>query len=279
MLFRSDERSDAIAYRPETEEGWRDYSGKEPGYYGRPTSSLVELGANLAADARFGDCAVRTVWEGLSQQTYTDDDWGNVQGLADVYDEAGGRLVPVVRAMVLSDEYRGGDRVGPVRTASPRQLASIIEDLTGYRWTFDGDEGLSVNDMGLPVLAGGRDDLFVTQRGYTPSLGAAFVQERLAQAAARHVAEHDLADGRSDDAILLAYVTSADTPESAPEAFDAQIRALYLRITGVPLAEDATEPARLAALWNQLHDIDGSATSAWAGVVSVVLRDPRVLFY
>jgi hypothetical protein len=278
---------DAITYRPENEEAWRDHSGKEPGYFGRPTANLVELGANIAADPRFAECAVRTVWEGFSQRTYTDDDWAALVDLRDVYASEGERLKPVVRALVTSAEYRAGetddtdldDRLATVRVVSPAQLASVVEDLTTYRWTFDGRPGLTTNDIGLPVLAGGVDSRYVTIPSYTPSLGLAFVQERLAQAAGRHVAEHDLAEGREGDAILLRYVTALDTPASAPAAFEAQIRFLYLRVTGEALAAEATEPAALAALWSELMKVEASPTAAWAGVVSAVLRDPAVLFY
>lgn len=278
---------DGITYLPENEQGWRDYANKEPGYYGRPTANIEELGAAIAGDTRFADCAVRTVWEGLSQRPYTDDDWAELQEFRDAYDASGGRLAPIVRAVVMSDAFRAGatsdatldDRLATVRIVSPAQLADSIEALTGYRWRFDGRDGLTTNDLGLPVLTGGIDSRYVTVRASTPSLGMAFVQERLAQAAARHVAEHDLADGRTEDAILLRYVTANDTPESAPDAFDAQIRWLYLRITGEPLAADAAEPAALSALWSELMKVDASPTSAWAGVVSAVLRDPRVIFY
>ena len=283
----ADSLADATVYRPENEEEWRAYAGRAPGYYGRPTANLEELGASIAADSRFADCAVRTVWEGLSQRAYTDDDWSELQELRAVYDAGGGRLGPVVRAVVTSDAFKAGatvdaaldDRLATVRVASPVQLADSVADLTGYRWNFGGREGLARNDLGLPVLAGGVDSRYVTLRSYTPSLGMAFVQERLAQAAAHHVAEHDLAEGRAGDAILLRYVTVADTPTTAPDAFAAQIRFLYLRVTGVPLAEDAPEPAELAALWDELMKVEASPTAAWAGVVSAVLRDPRVLFY
>lgn len=277
----------AITYLPENEQGWREYAGKEPGFYGRPTANLVELGAALAADPRFADCAVKTVWEGFAQRPYTDADWEEFQALREVYDDAGGRLTPVVRAIVTSEAFKAGattdadldERLATVRLVSPVQLADSVAAITGYRWTFDGREGLAGNDLGLPVLAGGIDSRYVVLRSYTPSLGMAFVQERLAQAAARHVAEHDLAEGRVEDAILLKYVTAADTPASNPEAFDAQIRHLYLAITGEPLADDATEPAELAAMWTELLGVEDSPTAAWAGVVSVILRDPRVIFY
>ena len=63
------------------------------------------------------------------------------------------------------------------------------------------------------------------------------------------------------------------------QLFADQIRHLYLQVTGRPLPEDATEPAELIELWSQIHSVDASPVAAWAGVVSVVLRDPAVLTY
>ena len=112
-----------------------------------------------------------------------------------------------------------------------------------------------------------------------PSVGLTFVQERLAQAAGWDVATHDLSPERDGDAILLHYVTIESTPELNPEEFEHQIRYLYERATGFPLAEDATEPAELMTLWDQLYSIEASPTQSWAGVISAVLRDPAIITY
>lgn len=272
---------DAITYRPEGEEQWREYSGKEPGYYGRPTANLLELADEIAEDERFVTCAAQTVWEGLHQREYEDADWADLRAHRDAFVDGEQRIPPLVRSIVTSRAYRAGEdaagRVATARVVSPAQLADIVEGVTGYRWTFDGRDGLTTQDLGLPVLAGGIDASYVKTPAYTPSLGLVFVQERLAQAAANHVAEHDLAEGREGDAILLKYVTTADTPDSA--AFAPQVRHLYLAITGHPLAEDATEPAALATLWREAYSIQASPTVAWAAVVTAVLRDPRVILY
>lgn len=277
----------ATLYRPENEQGWRDYSGKSPAWYGRPTANLVELGQVIAADPRFTDCAVRTVWEGMYQQAPDDPQWGGFQAARAAFAAEGMVLRPLLRHILMSREFRaGGARdadqaaaLSTVRTASPRQLAAIIEDLTGYRWTFGGVDGLTDPRSGLTVLAGGTDGSYVTAPGYNPSVGSVFVQERLAQAAGWYVAAHDLDPARTEAAILLDLVTEDDRPDTDAARFDAQIRALYLRITGLPLADDATEPAELTALWSQIHSVEASPGAAWAGILSVVLRDPRVLFY
>ncbi len=285
--YDSEDGIEQTEYRPENEEEWRFYAGKEPGYYGRPTATIPEFAQELAEDSRYSDCAVRTVWEGLTQRRLVDEDWTEVAPHQLVFDASGMNIKELVRSIVQSDEYKArsardpelNDRLAGVKVASPSQLSEIITGVTGYTWWFDGRDGLKDHDMGLPILAGGIDSLFVTERGYTPSVGLAFVQERLAYAAAWHVAEHDLDPERTDDAALLVYVTVADTPETAPDAFDEQIRYLYLAATGIPLAEDAPEPALLIETWKYLYSVEASPSAAWAGVTSAVLRDPRVLFY
>lgn len=289
--FFEDEPSEALRtatlYRPENEEGWRAYADRSPGYYGKPTANLHELAVEIADDPRFVSCAVRVVWEGFTQREATDADWAELQAFEAHFRDADLRITPLVAEIVRSRPYRAAaaadpalhDRLATVKTASPAQLAAIVEDLTGYRWTFEGRDGLTTPGSGLDVLAGGVDGAYVTEPTTEPSVGTAFVLERLAQSAAWDVAVHDLDPARTEPARLLAYVTADDTPDSAPEAFEAQVRHLYLRVTGLPLADDAPEPAALATLWKQLYSVEASPTQAWAGVIAAVLRDPRVLFY
>jgi hypothetical protein len=278
---------DPTVYRPENETQWRDYADRAPGWYGTPTSNLVELGEQVAADPRFVDCAVQTVWEGLTQRTYEDGDWAEFQARRAEFTESGLDVKTLARAVVTSDAYLAAEVVDPVvaarlptvRTASPAQIAGIIEGITDYRWTFDGADGLTSPTFGLKPLAGGVDGRSASRVARAPSVGTVFVQERLAQAAAYHVVTHDLARDRAGDAVLLGSVNIDDRPDVSQEAFHGQIRALYLAATGRPLPEDAPEPSALTALWQQIYSVDASPTDAWAGVVSAVLRDPAVLFY
>jgi Protein of unknown function (DUF1588) len=279
---------DATEYRPENEEGWRLYSGRSPAYYGRPTANIVELAEAIAADPAFVDCAVRTAWEGFTQRSLDlDADWAEYEAHRAAFVAADLNLRALVGDIVRSDAYKASAATDPdldlrlagVRTASPAQLASIVADITGYQWTFSGSEGLVEDVEGLVVLGGGIDSSYVRDRAYPPSVGTAFVVERLAQSAGGHVAAHDLDPDRSDAAILLDLVGAGDTPETAPEAFDAQVRALYLAITGIPLAADATEPELLATMWKQVYAVEGSGEAAWAAVVAAVIRDPQVIFY
>jgi hypothetical protein len=285
--YDAEDGIESTFYRPENEEEWRYYSGKEPGYYGRPTGNIGEFAEELAADSRFLDCAVQTVWEGLTQRELVDEDWPEVSKHAEVFDVTDMNVKAMVESIVTSPEYKALDTTDPQlverivgrKVVSPEQLSSLIEQVTGYTWFFDGRDALRNNSMGLPTLAGGIDSRFVTKRAFVPTVGSAYVQERLADAASWYVAAHDLDPARTDEAKLLAYVTIEDTPESNPEAFDNQIRQLYLAITGLPLAPEANEPTELIETWKDLYSVEASPTSAWAGVISAVLRDPTVLFY
>jgi len=286
-FFYMNDDGDSTEYRPENEEGWREYANKAPAYYGRPTANLQELGEAIADDPRFVDCAVQTVFEGLGQRELMDEDWAEFQQYRDAFQDADLNIKALVREMVLARTYRAAmsddpdeaERLATIKIASPSQLANIIEDITDYRWSFSNNDGLTTHNLGLPVLLGGIDADAVTIRSFSPGVGAVFIQERLAQSAGYHVASHDLAVDRSGDAILLPYVNRDSRPETDADAFTAQIHYLYLHITGLPLEEEAWEPEALTDVWSQLYTIEGDPVQAWSGVISAVLRDPRVLTY
>jgi hypothetical protein len=285
--FPMNDEEDMSIYRPEREEGWRDYSGKDPAYYGVPTANIVELGEAIAQDERFVDCAVKTVMEGLGQRVIDEEDWSEFQSHREVFVDSQESIRHLVRSVVLSDTYKTktfetdelAERIPTVKVVNPYQLSSIVEDITGFKWTFNGVDALTNTGMGLPVLLGGLDSSTVTQRNFLPSVGMVFVQERLAQAAGWQVASDDFDPEREGDAKLLHFVTIEDTPDTNPEAFKAQIEFLYLRIRGIPLEEDSTESTELMVVWDQLHSIKASPTQAWAGVISAVLRDPALITY
>lgn len=282
------ERADQTLYRPEDEELWRDHAGRSPAFGGLAVNGLPELGRELAVDTRLARCATETLLGALGQRALDADlDWSEVERHREVFVAEDQNIRALTRSIVQSREYRAAafadaraDRIPTVKTVDPAQLAAIVEGITGYRWVFDGRDGLTTPDAGLVVLGGGTDGRLVTEPNHEPSVGLAFIQERLAWSAGWAVANADLDPERTDDARLLRYVTIEDTPDSAAPAFEAQIRSLYLEATGVPLeGEPPPEIATLTTLWRQLYAVDASPVTAWAGVVSVVLRDPMVLFY
>lgn len=293
------ELEDQTLYRPEDEPMWRDQMGSHvsPAFYGIPTSSMYEMAEHLAEDERFVSCAVETVFDGLTQRASGDIDREELWEHTSKFEDSGLVTRELVRSIVMSRSYRAveiseeedlADRVPVLKTVTPSQLEGIVYSKTGYRWTFGGRQALAKNARGLSVLSGGTDGLYVNTPNHEPSVGLVFVQERLAQAAGWHIAQHDLDPDREGEAILLRYVTRNDSPESNPEAFQVQIEQLYAEVLGVPLdvqlGEDGEpiappEVAELKQLWKRLYSVDANPDLAWAGVVSVVLRDPMLIFY
>lgn len=288
---------DQTLYRPEDEPFWRSQMGDHvsPAFYGIPTNGIQEMAQHLSEDPRFAACAVRTTFDGLTQRNASDLDREELDAHIATFEESGMVIRDLVRSIVMSRQYRAeevederAERIPVLKTVTPAQLEGIIAAKTGYRWTFGGRPALARNVNGLSVLSGGTDGLYVNTPNSDPSVGLVFVHERLAQAAGWHVAQHDLAENREEDAILLKYVTRLDTPENNREAFAVQIEQLYFEVLGVPLdrpvdeAGEALEPPEieeLMALWKRLYSVDANPDRAWAGVVSVVLRDPMLIFY
>jgi hypothetical protein len=272
-------------YHPENERLWQDYANKSPAWFGRPTSGLREMAEALAGDPRFAACAVRTAVEGFGQRTVTEDDWHEFESLVEDFRANDLRLRPLLRSIVTSEAFLAArvedpalaERVPSVRTASPEQLAAIVEDITGYRMVLQGRDLLTAQTWGGPVIAGGVDGRFVDRRIYQPTDSLAVIQERLAQAAAAWVVDQELGGRVAPD--LFDHVTIEDTPTSAPGAFDDQMRSLYERVTGMKLENDSEVPAALVAVWSDVFAMEGSPEKAWRGVLSALLRDPRVLFY
>lgn len=261
---------------------WASYAGRAPNYFGTPTTGLRDLAENLAADPRFIDCAVKTTFEALEQRPADDGDWTDLAAYERDFTAGGFTMRALVKSIVTSDTYThpvDSDTRTSVKTVSPEQLRDIIVDKTGYDWTFDERPGLVTNDMGLPVLLGGTDSRYVTERNYAPTVSAMFVQERYAQAAGYRVAASDLAGETASDPVLLKFVKVTDTPDTNPKAFQDQIKFLYVHLTGIPLADDAEEIDECLDLWKQIFSVTSSPTSAWSGVIAAVLRDPRLLFY
>lgn len=266
---------------------WVDAYPSGPAYYGRPVGGLAEFAQDLAADPRFHECTVKTVLSGITQRPVdADKDWEQVQALTSTFTGANLDMRALVRAIVTSDEYKAasfadatGERVPVVKTLSPRQLSTYVEDETGYVFTFDGADALKYPELGLVVLDGGIDGEYVVERSFEPSVSSLFVQERLAQAAGYRVATADLNRAAGTEAVLLKHVEITSTPDADRAAFEAQIRYLHEELVGVPLAAGAPEVDELLDLWKQAFSITASPTSAWAAVIAAVLRDPSVLFY
>ena len=58
-----------------------------------------------------------------------------------------------------------------------------------------------------------------------------------------------------------------------------QIQSLHLRLFGHHIAEDGPEVEANLQLWEDLYEVSLTIEEAWAGLLTVLLRDPDFLFY
>ncbi len=265
-------------YHPEREPYNEVFLGMETTYYGHPVSGLAEVGLAIAGDTRFRTCAAETVASSLWRRAVTFEDFDHIEHLRGLFEDEGLRLKTLLAAVTDSQEYgadgplEGDDDHGAitVRLLQPDQLRTALEDLTGFTWTTAGFEQLGNDDLGYRTMAGGVDGTTVTSPQLGPSLSQALVARRYAEAAASHAVREELLDDTSD--ALLPGVDLDAVPGDT--AFDDALGALTWRLFGERLG--AAEREALNALWAAVEASDG-ADDAWAAVLSVLFRDPRML--
>ena len=157
------------------------------------------------------------------------------------------------------------------------QLGSVLEDLTGFRFTNDGYDLLGSDTYGVRTLAGGVDGVYATKPATQPTATAVLVQARVGEAAAWYAADYD--HHNPESARLFTEIDFHETPATGREAMVAQIQALHLRLFGNRVASDGPEVEANLALWSDLYAVDGDKEGAWAGLLSVLFRDPDFIFY
>ena len=270
-------KQEMTTYHPERELLGEDMLGVEMGWSGQPIGGLYALGETLREDPRFDWCAAQTVAELLWRREVDEvADFARVDALHDVYQESGGRLLPVIAEAVRSPTYQAGE-LGPgadeeadsreqlSRLLSPEQLHDTLEDLTGFRWMYDGFDQLANDTWGYRVLGGGVDGENVVLPQREPGLTWAVVTERMAQAATAYA----FSDAAGTPP-LLAGLDLAAAPDSDT------LSALHFRLLAT--RPDADWLADAATLWEAVSAEHGPE-AAWAAVAEVLLRDPDFVTY
>jgi hypothetical protein len=195
----------------------------------------------------------------------------------------------LLRDLTDTPEYRAGAvtddapeavsaREVTVRLLGPEVLATVVEDLTGWRWEHGGYDQLGNDLFGYRMLMNGVDGVYITRPAQDPTLTWALVTARTAEASAYIAVQHDLVQGTSPR--LLLQTVTATTPASDP-VFQDELAALHWRL----LARRATadDLAALTELWSTLYEADGSRETsvivAWTGVLAALLQHPEFLSY
>ncbi|MDP2307208.1 MAG: hypothetical protein Q8P18_14375 [Pseudomonadota bacterium] len=264
-----------VKYFPERESRWALYTQKAPSYYGEPGYNLHDLGQQIAGDHRFPTCAVEQAWELLLRREVSAADTGALVTHRDAFINGGLTMKALMRSMVMDPRYRAGatDTEGfvPLKMITPDLLATSVEGLTGYTWTYGGYDLLRTDNVGYRTLAGGADGYAVTATSTSPNATLVVVQQRLAEAAAWYVVENEPA--------RLFTVDFTETPETDRAAMVTQLQGLHKAVFGRTVAADGGEVEAGLALWADLYAVERDTRDAWAGVLSILLRDPDFLYY
>jgi hypothetical protein len=278
--YMYDSRLEMTSYHSEREGMWEEGTGVEPAYMGEPGYTLFDLGQKIADDPRLAECITEQVHQVLLARSPELEDMDRVTRWRQSFLEEGMVLRSLLRSALAEAEYQTGrDALGErhPKMMSPEQYASAVEDITGFRFTTSGYDLMTSDAYGVRTLAGGVDGVYATRPAEAPTATSVLVVERVAQAAAWFAVERDAAD--RDAAMLLTGVDFTERPDSEREAMAAQIQALHLRIFGKRVALDGPEVEANLELWTDLLAVDGDPRAAWAGLLSVMLRDADFLFY
>lgn len=274
-----DEPLEASVYHAERERLWMTTTEVAPSYFGTPTYTLRDLGQSLAGDPRFVECAVQHAYELLLDRPVTLADFEALTAHREVFLAGGLTLRPLLKAVVQDVRYRSlsGEGAVGLKVVSPQLLASQVEDLTGYRFYVKGDDMLALDQLGLRSLAGGEDGQSGASPLRMPTPSMVLVQARLAEAAAFYVATQDASSEGAKR--LFTDITFTETVDTGRAAMVKQLQSLHRRLFGTVVTPEGPEVAAGLDLWSQLYAVSGEPLRAWAGVLSVLLRDPEFVTY
>lgn len=281
------------SYFPDVFEAVLQIEMRDPAFFGKAGADLVDLGAMIAEDPRFSLCAATRFHAYLNRIDVESVPLEAAAAMQRAFIESGMSARALARAVVLSDDFRISHAMTPedaedlvgLRRARPEQIASMIEDLTGFRWQVDfsmfnlpqlGTIELPLDTfIGYQVLGGGIDSASVTRPGHTDSATTSLFLRAFAAEAAAYVVETDLA-AADPAARRLLTLSAADVDEAAVRA---ELSRLHARIYG-ELAEPGDEAVgETFGLWKAVLDRSGDARRAWKATLTAMLQDVRIAYY
>lgn len=275
--------ADNRSYHPERELLWQSTTGIAPSYFGDPSYTLEDLGTAIADDPRFASCAAEQIFQGLLGREAQMGDTAALLEHRDDFVGSGMRMRQLYRSVVHDPRYTADgtepDLQVEQKLATGELLGSEAAGLTGFTWQHEGyDMFESDRTGGVRVLAGGTDGDTVNTPAELPNVTYALTQERLAELAAAYAIQEESAQDPADRT-LFTEVDFSETPSVGSATIDAQIIALRRRVLSQIVTADSDEVAEDRDLWETLYADTGSTTSAWQGLLVVLMRDPAFGLY
>lgn len=257
---------------------------RAPHYFGASGDSLADLGELVASDPRFSRCAAQRAYAYFHQVDLAEVPFASAARLQDALLAGKMSYKAMIRALVLDPEFAAATGPQGRRRARPLQLASLVDDLTGFRWRTDlssfkvGKIDLMEDSMiGYQVLAGGIDAIFVQKPSYTYNATTSLTLRALARQAANVVVEADFA---IEDRAKRRLFTGVSAADSGSAKLRPQLVLLHRRFFADELTEDSPEiDESLALFLAALKQKPGDIKRAWKTTLSALLQDVRIAFY
>ncbi len=269
---------------------WKYKDLRGPGYYGSEVTDLTDLGRQIAADPRFAQCVVRTMYGYFAQVDRSAVPLETVAAYQKLFEESDFNVRTLAKAIVLSPAFlldgNGSDGTVGLLNMRPEAVGRTVESLTGFVWRagydeagcggFDcyGDVDLMNNDLyGFRSMSGGVDGLYVTTPVFDSTPTRALALSAMMSEAAAFVVARDLAESDPNQRTLL---TQLDNPLD-PDQARAQLAALSYRFYGERV--DADDPSVDLTLLLLNGAANRGADTAWSLAIAAMLQDPALLFY
>ena len=187
------------------------------------------------------------------------------------------RLKPLFNELATSEFYGRGEGEHSRKLVDPALLSSMIFDLTGYRLSIDAWDLVRAPIEGFFPLAGGVDGIHRDAPMSEPETTFLLVNKRLAEAAASYAVGKDFED--FTQARLLTQITGDEDPVADRDVIVDQLITLHARILSERVTADHPDVLQELQLFTDLLDASGLSYSAWAGVISLMMRDPAFVTY
>ena len=273
---------EAANYHPERELLGRRFLNTEPAWFGIPAEDPGAMLAELSADPRFARCAVERTAQAYWRRPPELHDFETLAVLEQGFIEQGQSMKALIRTVLSTPEYRAGqlmdnatpaeDSTRVLRMMSPDQLASAVEQRTGFRWSRSNADAMWNDEHGLRTLTGGVDGIQTTEPQQSPSLSAILVIKRLAQGAGDFVVTHDT-DNPQDPTLLRAEWLQMGSSDAS---FEPTLQELALLFWSQEMPPETA--ADYADFFDRVEQ-GSDRQQAWTSLVAALIRDPKFWSY
>ena len=196
-------------------------------------------------------------WHKCFHRPVDSDEWSAWQPHLSNFVESGYTIKPLLRSIFDEEAYRN---VEETKIVSADLFAKQLSQLTQYRFTVDGIDGIDTDLYGLRGLFGGRGKDWMSNPSAVPTTTFSLVVQRLSEGAAYHATHDSDAIAHSSDLTLNKH--------QAAMIYSSSLQRSYLNH---PTGEQTDT---LMELWNDVYSIDNDPISAWQATLIYLFRHP-----